>query len=155
VVALTGKEAEADYLKALGAKEVMLRTSLDLTKIKPLDKTTWAGAIDNLGGEVLAWMASTMQIGAPIAAVGLAASMSLNTTVAPFILRGVSLLGVDSVNCEMEVRQRVWNRLATDMKPRHLADATRLIPFEALPTVFDDFIGSRTKGRVVVDMAAG
>ncbi len=155
VVALTGKEAEADYLKVLGAKEVMLRTSLDLAKIKPLDKTTWAGAVDNLGGEVLAWMASTMQIGAPIAAVGLAASMSLNTTVAPFILRGVSLLGVDSVNCEMEVRQRVWNRLATDMKPRHLADATRMIPFEALPTVFDDFIGSRTKGRVVVDMAAG
>jgi acrylyl-CoA reductase (NADPH) len=155
VVALTGKEAEADYLKVLGAKEMMLRTSLDLAKIKPLDKTTWAGAVDNLGGEVLAWMASTMQIGAPIAAVGLAASMSLNTTVAPFILRGVSLLGVDSVNCEMEVRQRVWNRLATDMKPRHLADATRMIPFEALPTVFDDFIGSRTKGRVVVDMAAG
>jgi putative YhdH/YhfP family quinone oxidoreductase len=155
VVALTGKEAEADYLKALGAKDVMLRSSLDLAKIKPLDKTTWAGAVDNLGGEVLAWMASTMQIGAPIAAVGLAMNMSLNTTVAPFILRGVSLLGVDSVNCEMEVRQRVWNRLATDMKPRHLADATRTIPFEALPTVFDDFIGSRTRGRVVVDMAAG
>lgn len=155
VVALTGKEAEAGYLKALGAKEVMLRTSLDLAKIKPLDKTTWAGAVDNLGGEVLAWMASTMQIGAPIAAVGLAASMSLNTTVAPFILRGVSLLGVDSVNCEMDVRRQVWERLATDMKPRHLAGATRSVPFEQLPTVFDDFIGSRVKGRVVIDMAAG
>lgn len=155
VVALTGKESATDYLKMLGARDVLLRASLDLAKIKPLDKTTWAGAVDNLGGEVLAWMASTMQIGAPIAAVGLAASMTLNTTVAPFILRGVSLLGVDSVNCEMEVRQRVWNRLATDMKPRHLADATRLIPFESLPTVFDDFIESRIKGRVVVDMAAG
>jgi putative YhdH/YhfP family quinone oxidoreductase len=155
VVALTGKETETDYLKTLGAKEVMLRSSLDLAKIKPLDTTTWAGAVDNLGGEVLAWMASTMQIGAPIASVGLALNMSLNTTVAPFILRGVSLLGVDSVNCEMEVRQRVWNRLATDIRPRHLAEATRTIPFEALPTVFDDFIASRARGRVVVDMAAG
>ncbi len=154
VVALTGKEGEADYLKGLGAKEVMLRSSLDLAKIKPLDKTTWAGAVDNLGGEVLAWMASTMQIGAPIAAVGLAASMNLNTTVAPFILRGVSLLGVDSVNCEMDLRRKVWERLATDMKPRRLAGATRTIPFAQLPTVFDDFIGSRAKGRVVVDMAA-
>ncbi|NJN40780.1 MAG: oxidoreductase, partial [Gammaproteobacteria bacterium] len=100
------------------------------------------------------WMASTMQIGAPMAAVGLAASMDLKTTVAPFILRGVSLLGVDSVNCEMPVRQQVWGRLATDMKPGHLAGATRTVPFEHLPTVFDDFIGSRVKGRVVVDMAA-
>jgi len=154
VVALTGKEAEADYLKGLGAKEVMLRTSLDLAKIKPLDKAMWAGAIDNLGGEVLAWMASTMQIGAPIASVGLAASMNLNTTVAPFILRGVSLLGVDSVNCEMATRQKVWERLAADMKPRHLAGATRTIPFAQLPSVFDDFVGARVKGRVVVDMAA-
>ena len=155
VVALTGKEGEVGYLKELGAKDVMLRAGLDLAKIKPLDKATWAGAVDNLGGEVLAWMASTMHIGAPIASVGLAASMNLNTTVAPFILRGVSLLGVDSVNCEMEVRQKVWERLATDMKPRHLAGATRTIPFEQLPTVFDDFIASRMKGRIVVDMAAG
>jgi acrylyl-CoA reductase (NADPH) len=155
VVALTGKDGANEYLKGLGAKEILARQSLDLAKIKPLDKATWAGAVDNLGGEVLAWMASTMQIGAPIASVGLAASMSLNTTVAPFILRGVSLLGVDSVNCEMAVRQKVWGRLATDMKPRHLAGATRTVPFDQLATVFDDFIASRVQGRVVVDMAAG
>jgi acrylyl-CoA reductase (NADPH) len=154
VVALTGKDGATGYLKGLGAKDVLARQSLDLAKIKPLDKATWAGAVDNLGGEVLAWMASTMQIGAPIASVGLAASMNLNTTVAPFILRGVSLLGVDSVNCEMAVRQKVWGRLATDMKPRHLAGATRTVPFDALPTVFDDFIASRVQGRIVVDMAA-
>ncbi|MCL4800435.1 MAG: oxidoreductase [Burkholderiales bacterium] len=154
VVALTGKEGEGDYLKGLGAAEVVLRSSLDLAKIKPLDKATWAGAVDNLGGDVLAWMASTMQIGAPIAAVGLAASMSLNTTVAPFILRGVSLLGVDSVNCEMPVRQQVWARLAGDMKPKHLAGAIRTVPFEALPSVFEDFVKARVKGRIVVDMAA-
>jgi putative YhdH/YhfP family quinone oxidoreductase len=154
VVAITGKAAEADYLKGLGAREVMLRSGIDLAKIKPLDKTTWAGAVDNLGGEMLAWLASTMQIGAPLAAVGLAASMNLNTTVAPFILRGVSLLGVDSVNCQMPQRQAVWQRLATDMRPRHLAQLTRTIPFDDLPKVFDDFLQARVRGRIVVDMAA-
>jgi putative YhdH/YhfP family quinone oxidoreductase len=154
VVALTGKEHESAYLKDLGAKEVMLRSGLDLAKIKPLDKASWAGAVDNLGGEVLAWLASTMQIGAPLAAVGLAASMELKTTVAPFILRGVSLLGVDSVNCPMPQRRAVWERLAGDLKPRHLAAATRTIPFESLPTVFDDFLKARIRGRIVVDLAA-
>jgi acrylyl-CoA reductase (NADPH) len=155
VVALTGKEQESAYLEHLGAKEVMLRSSLDLAKIKPLDKAMWAGAVDNLGGDVLAWLASTMNIGAPLAAVGLAASMELKTTVAPFILRGVSLLGVDSVNCPMAQRRRVWERLAGDLKPRHLAAMTRTIPFDELPGVFDDFLKARVRGRVVVDMAAG
>ena len=154
VVALTGKEHETAYLKDLGAKEVMLRSSLDLAKIKPLDKAMWAGAVDNLGGDVLAWLAATMQIGAPIAAVGLAASMTLNTTVAPFILRGVSLLGVDSVNCPMPQRRQVWERLAGEMRPRHLAAMTRTIPFDDLPTVFDDFLKAKIRGRIVVDMAA-
>ncbi|MFO1364439.1 MAG: oxidoreductase [Burkholderiales bacterium] len=154
VVAITGKAAESDYLTGLGANEVKLRSSIDLTQIKPLDKATWAGAVDNLGGEMLAWLASTMAIGAPLAAVGLAASMNLNTTVAPFILRGVSLLGVDSVNCLMAQRQAVWQRLATDMRPRHLAQLTRTIPFDDLPRVFDDFIQARVRGRIVVDMAA-
>ena len=152
VVALTGKEQESEYLKRIGAREVMLRQSLDLTKIKPLDKAMWAGAVDNLGGEVLSWMASTMQIGGTLASVGLAASMSLNTTVAPFILRGASLLGIDSVNCPMAQRAEVWRRLATDMKPAHLAELTRTIAFDELPGVFDDFIKSRVKGRVVVDI---
>jgi putative YhdH/YhfP family quinone oxidoreductase len=154
VVAITGKAEETAYLKDLGAKEVTLRSSIDLAKIKPLDKAMWAGAVDNLGGEMLAWLASTMQVGAPLAAVGLAASMSLNTTVAPFILRGVSLLGVDSVNCPMAQRAGVWQRLATDMRPRHLAALTRTIPFDDLPKVFDDFIKSKVRGRIVVDMAA-
>jgi acrylyl-CoA reductase (NADPH) len=154
VVALTGKEAETDYLKGLGAKEVMLRQSLDLAKIKPLGKETWAGAVDNLGGDVLSWMASTMQVGGTLASIGLAASMNFNTTVAPFILRGVSLLGIDSVNCPMPQRSAVWERLATDMKPRHLAAMTRHIVFADLPAAFDDYIAGRVKGRVVVDIAA-
>jgi acrylyl-CoA reductase (NADPH) len=154
VVALTGKANEADYLKKLGAKEVKLRSELDLTKIKPMDKSLWAGAVDNLGGEVLAWMASTMQVGGTIASIGLAASMSLNTTVAPFILRGVSLLGIDSVNCPMPLRQEVWRRLAGEMRPANLKEVARTIPFEELPAVFDKFIASQIRGRVVVDLAA-
>jgi acrylyl-CoA reductase (NADPH) len=154
VTALTGKESESAYLRMLGAKEVMPRKSLDLSKIKPLDKATWAGAVDNLGGEVLAWMASTMMIGGTIAAIGLAASMSLNTTVAPFILRGVSLLGIDSGTTPMPVRREVWRRLATDLRPAHLKEMTRTIPFEQLPQAFDGFIKGAARGRVVVDMAA-
>ena len=154
VVALTGKESQSDYLRKIGAAEVMLRSSLDLAKIKPLDRATWAGAIDNLGGEVLAWLASTMQIDGTLASVGLAAGTGLNTTVMPFILRGVSLLGIDSVNCPMPVRAEVWRRLATDMKPQQLEAMTRTIPFDALPEVFDDFLKARVTGRIVVAIGA-
>jgi len=154
VTALTGKESESDYLRKLGAKDVMARKSLDLAKIKPLDRATWAGAVDNLGGEVLAWMASTMMVGGTIAAIGLAASMSLNTTVAPFILRGVSLLGIDSGTTPMPLRREVWRRLATDLRPAHLAEMTRTIPFDELPGAFEGLIKGAAKGRIVVDMAA-
>jgi putative YhdH/YhfP family quinone oxidoreductase len=154
VVALTGKESETDYLKGLGAKEVKLRQSMDLAKIRPLDKALWAGAVDNLGGDVLAWIASTMAQGGTIASIGLAASPTLNTTVLPFILRGACLLGIDSGYTPMALRQQVWQRLATDMKPRHLAGMTRTIAFEHLPGVFDNFIKGKAKGRIVVDLAA-
>lgn len=88
VHALTGKAESADYLQAIGAHEIILRSSLDLTKIRPLGTASWAGAIDNLGGDVLSWIASTMQPNGTIASIGLAASMEFKTTVAPFILRG-------------------------------------------------------------------
>ena len=153
VVALTGKESETDYLKELGATEVMLRQSLDLAKIKPLGKELWAGAVDNLGGDYLAWIASTMKQGGTIASIGLAASMSLNTTVAPFILRGASLLGIDSGYIGDPYRSGVWQHLASDMKPRHLAAMTRHIPFADLPAAFDDYIQGRVKGRVAVTIA--
>ncbi|MCC7312512.1 MAG: oxidoreductase [Sulfuritalea sp.] len=153
VVALTGKESETDYLKELGASEVMLRQSLDLAKIKPLGKELWAGAVDNLGGDFLAWIASTMKQGGTIASIGLAASMNLNTTVAPFILRGASLLGIDSGYIGDPYRSGVWQRLASDMKPCHLAAMTRHIAFADLPAAFDDYIQGRVKGRVVVKIA--
>lgn len=155
VVALTGKENEADWLKKLGAGEVKLRKEIDLTKIKPLDKATWQGAVDNLGGEVLAWMASTMKFNGVIASIGLAAGFGLNTTVMPFILRGVSLLGINSTDApSAELERKVWSRLATDMKPGGLKDMARTIPFADLPTVFDDFIGAKVTGRIVVDLNA-
>jgi len=152
VVALTGKASEADYLRSLGAAEVMLRSDLDLAKIRPLDKARWAAAVDNLGGDVLAWIASTMAQGGTIASIGLAASMSLNTTVAPFILRGVSLLGVDSGYIREPYRSGVWQRLASDMRPPHLAMMSRKIAFAELPATFDEYIAGRAKGRVVVEI---
>lgn len=150
VVALTGKATESEYLKGLGAREVILRSSLDLTRIKPLDKATWAGAVDNLGGEVLSWLASTMNIGGALASIGLAASHTLSTTVMPFILRGVSLLGVDSVNAAMAVRNQVWQRLATDLKPRHLQSMVTTVELEGLTPVFERILKSQIRGRTVV-----
>ncbi|HVY05442.1 MAG TPA: oxidoreductase [Burkholderiales bacterium] len=153
VVAMTGKENESEYLKKIGAAEVMLRGSLDLAKVKPLDKATWAGAVDNLGGDVLAWLASTMQIGAPLASIGLAASHALSTTVMPFILRGVSLLGIDSVNAAMPVREKVWQRLGSDLKPRQLRVMTTTVEFSDLPGVFKKILDKQIRGRTVVRIA--
>jgi acrylyl-CoA reductase (NADPH) len=155
VVALTGKESEAEWLKKLGAREIMFRKNLDLQKIKPLDKATWAGAVDNLGGEVLAWMVSTMKVNGVIASIGLAASASLNTTVMPFILRGVSLLGINSTDSPTpELRREVWRRLAGDLRPPLLKEMCRTIAFAELPKAFDDFINARVSRRVVVDVGA-
>jgi putative YhdH/YhfP family quinone oxidoreductase len=153
VAALTGKEAESDYLKRIGATEVMLRSSLDLSRIKPLDKATWAGAVDNLGGDVLSWIASTMQVSGTLASIGLAASHTFNTTVMPFILRGVSLLGVDSVNTSMALREKVWRRLGTDLKPRRLQSIASTVNFADLPGVFEKVMKAQVRGRTVVKIA--
>lgn len=153
VTALTGKEAEFDYLKRLGAAEVMFRSSLDLSRIRPLDKALWAGAVDSLGGDVLAWMASTMKPGGTIASIGLAAGTSLNTTVMPFILRGVSLLGIDSVFVGEPYRSRVWERLGSDLRPRNLCEMTHTVCFDELPGVFDSYMKGTARGRLVVEVA--
>jgi acrylyl-CoA reductase (NADPH) len=150
VTALTGKESEVDYLKGLGAAAVMFRSALDLSRLRSLDKTLWAGAVDNLGGEVLAWIVSTMKQGGTIASIGLAASPSLTTTVMPFILRGACLLGIDSGYIGEPYRSGVWQRLASDLRPQHLQSMTRCIAFDELPEVFDDFLKGRAHGRVVV-----
>jgi acrylyl-CoA reductase (NADPH) len=153
VVALTGKESESAWLKKLGAKEILLRQSVNLEKIKPLDKATWAGAVDNLGGPVLAWIASTMKENGTIASVGLAQSAELHTWVMPFILRGASLLGINSGDSSNDIREMVWRRMATDLKPPLLKEMARTIPFRELPGVFDDFINAKVSRRVVVDLS--
>jgi acrylyl-CoA reductase (NADPH) len=155
VVALTGKQSETEYLRGLGAREVKLRSELDLKKIRPLEKATYAGAVDNLGGEILSWMCSSMKFGGTIASIGLASGPELKTTVMPFILRGVSLLGINSTDVPTrEQHEEVWRRLATDMRPPQLKSMARTIPFDQLPSAFDDFITGRVKGRIVVAIGA-
>ncbi len=151
VVAITGKAAEEGaWLKSIGAAEVLARQSIDLSKIRPLGAATYAGAIDNLGGDILAWLLSMQKVGGTVAAVGLAADMKLHTTVAPFILRGVHLLGTDSANCPMGLRQTLWNRLAVDWRPDRVHDQVRTIDFEDLPTHFDAYLKGMVRGRTVV-----
>ena len=152
VTALTGKDSESDYLRRIGASEVMLRSSIDVAKIRPLDKALWAGGVDNLGGDTLAWMLSTMQQSATVASIGLAANHAWKASVMPFILRGVSLLGIDSGYTPNPQRQQIWDRLADDLKPAHLDDMVRVIPLSQLPDVFQDFLDAKVRGRIVVDI---
>ncbi|MCK2095244.1 oxidoreductase [Thauera aromatica] len=154
VAALTGKASESDYLRGLGAAEVRLRAEIDFDKVRPLEAAQWAGAIDNVGGPILHWVLATMKQAGTVASIGNAASFDLHTTVFPFILRGVSLLGIDSGYMSFPTRLRVWERLGRDLKPRHLAAVTRTIDFDALPGAFDDYIQGRIKGRTVVRIGA-
>jgi acrylyl-CoA reductase (NADPH) len=150
VVAVSGKADAAEYLTALGASEILDRKSLDLGS-RPLEAARFAGAIDNLGGEVLTWLTRTVDFWGNIASIGLAASPELKTTVMPFILRGVALLGINSSATRREWRLAVWQRIATDLRPRQLARiVTRTIDFAELPGVFPDYIAGRVTGRTLV-----
>lgn len=150
VVAVTGKESATEYLRQLGAARVLLRDKIDLGK-RPMEEAQFAGAIDNVGGELLTWLTRTMSFWGNIASIGLAASPELKTTVMPFILRGVSLLGINSVYTPRALRLQVWQRLASDLKPRHLDSiVTRTINFDALPTSFDGYLKGGIIGRTVV-----
>jgi acrylyl-CoA reductase (NADPH) len=150
VVAVTGKQSATEYLRQLGAARVLMRDQIDLGK-RPMEEAQFAGAIDNVGGELLTWLTRTMSFWGNIASIGLAASPELKTTVLPFILRGVSLLGINSVYTPRAVREQVWKRLASDLKPRHLDKiVTRTIDFDALPTAFDAYLKGGIIGRTVV-----
>lgn len=153
VVAVTGKQASVDYLQRLGAARVLLRDQIN-TGSRPLEEAQFAGAIDNVGGELLTWLTRTTRFWGNIASIGLAASPELKTTVMPFILRGVSLLGINSVYTPRPLRLQVWQRLATDLKPRHLDSiVTRTIAFEQLPGAFDEYLKAGVTGRTVVRIA--
>ena len=150
VIAVSGKADAAEYLKSLGAAEVLDRKNLDLGT-RPLEAARFAGAIDNLGGEVLTWLTRTVDFWGNIASIGLAASPKLETTVMPFILRGVALLGINSSATRREWRLAVWQRIATDLKPRQLARiVTRTIAFDELPNAFPDYIAGKVTGRTLV-----
>lgn len=150
VVALTRKAEEEPYLRSLGASRILPAAQVELDKVRPLEAGQWAGAVDNVGGSVLHWMLATMKQAGTVASIGNAASVELHTTVFPFILRGVSLLGVDSGYMGFPTRQRVWDRLATDLKPAALHSMTRTVAFDDLAPVFEDFVAGRIKGRTVV-----
>jgi acrylyl-CoA reductase (NADPH) len=150
VVAVSGKPDAEAYLRELGAARVLARQDIDLGS-RPMEKALWAGAIDNLGGEVLTWLTRTVDYWGNIASIGLAASAELHTTVMPFILRGVSILGINSVATPRASRLEVWNRIATDLKPARLDRiANRVVDFADLPAQFDDYLKGRVMGRTVV-----
>jgi len=150
VVALTSKPGERDYLLSLGAIEVLSTKEIQMGA-RPLESSMWAGAVDSLGGEPLAWLTRTMQPEGVIASIGNAAGIDLHTTVMPFILRGVRLIGVNSDNSPATTR-RIWQRLATDLRPSHLRSIARVIPFDELPQAIDAVIAGRIKGRTVVQI---
>ena len=151
VVAMSGKKEAVEYLRSLGAAEVLDRNAMVFGK-RALEEPLWAGAVDSVGGEPLAWLARSMQRDGVIASFGNAAGNDFQGSVLPFILRGVRLIGV-FVNNPMPVRQRIWQRLVTDLKPRHLERSGRRIPFETLPAAFEDLLAARVTGRMVVDFS--
>ena len=155
VVALTGKDKEHDYLRSLGASEILSRSQVDLNSTRPLEKAQWAGALDAVGGETLSWLTRSMQQNGAIASFGNAGGVELHTTVFPFILRGVKLLGVDSAATEMPLRKQIWQRLANELKPRRLAQLTHPVPFAELPGIFPKMLQGEGHGRTVVKIAGG
>lgn len=152
VVALSRKPDTDGYLAALGASRV-LDTAATVHGDAPLEKAQWGGAIDNLGGAVLAWLTRTVKPWGSIAGIGLAGGAELHTTVMPFILRGISLLGITSANCPVERRQRVWQRLVGDLRPRHLERMVAgVVTLDTLPDVFDRVLSGDHRGRFLVEI---
>ena len=153
VIAVTGKPDEKEYLEAIGARRILLRDEIEFGK-RPMEKAEWAGAIDNLGGEYLAWLTRTTGYGGNIASVGLASGIKLETTVMPFILRAVCLLGINSVDTPRDLRLAVWSRIGGDLRPRRLARiGQRAIRFDDLPEAFQAYIDGTVTGRTVVEIA--
>ena len=149
VTAVTGKDVEHGFLKELGASEVIARQSVEPGG-RPLEKPLWAAAFDSVGGDQLAWLTRTMNTHGLIASFGNAGGIELKTTVLPFILRGVRLIGVDSAATPMPLRTKVWQRLASDLKPRHLERIAFRIGLEDLPGHFDKLVKGAARGRAVV-----
>ncbi len=156
VVASTGKPDAAERLKALGAADVIGRLPEDPdAKPRPLGKTRWAGAVDCVGGKTLADVLSTVRYGGAVAASGLTGGAALNTTVMPFILRGVALLGIDSVNMPIGPRRELWQKLGSSLRPQHLSDISNDVDVKDVAGVLDEVQAGRYSGRAVVRVAGG
>jgi acrylyl-CoA reductase (NADPH) len=149
VTAVTGKNHEHAFLQRLGAQEVLARSAIDLGT-RPLEKSLWAAAFDSVGGDQLSWLTRSMNQGGLIASFGNAGGIELKTNVLPFILRGVRLIGVDSAATPMPLRRKVWQRLASDLKPRHLADIANTIELADLGAYFEKMLKGGIRGRAVV-----
>ncbi len=154
VAAVTGRPDQAEYLKSLGATTIVAREALNETTKRPLEAETWAGCVDAVGGEMLARILGQMKYGASVSAVGLAGGAGLPATVIPFLLRGVNLLGIDSVMQPTENRLRAWERIATDLPMDKLEAMIRPAKLSDLPALGADILKGQVKGRVVVDVNA-
>jgi NADPH2:quinone reductase len=150
VIAITGKREAVEDLRALGASQILFRQDLTMGQ-HPLEKGQWGGAIDTVGGEMLAWLTRTVLPWGNIASIGLSGGSKLHTTVMPFILRGVSLLGIASADCPMPLRLHIWQRLATDLRPRHLSQIiTGTVSLNELLPVLNRMLAGAHQGRTVV-----
>ncbi len=154
VHAVSGKPEQYDYLRALGASECISRDQV-MGSGKPLDKARWAGCIDSVGGDMLASICTQVKPWGNIAACGLAGGIKLNTTVMPFIIRGVSLIGIDSPTCPYTIRETIWKKLAGSWKPRHLdAIATKEVGLDGIAGVLDGMLEGGSVGRTLVKIGA-
>lgn len=154
VAAVTGRPETGDYLRSLGASKIVARDSIDTVSKKPLEATAWAGCIDAVGGEMLARVLGQLKYGASVAAVGLAGGASLPASVIPFLLRGVNLLGIDSVMQPYESRSRAWQRLARDLPLEKLEAMIRPAALADVPELGAQILKGKIKGRIVVDVNA-
>jgi acrylyl-CoA reductase (NADPH) len=152
VAASTGRAELADYLKSLGASEIVDRAVLASPSPKPMETERWSGAIDSVGGDTLAGVIRTLYHGSSVAACGLAGGFKLNTTVFPFILRGVNLLGIDSVRTSQQTRMAVWKRIATDLPLDRLDAMSRVEPLSNIVELGEQILAGKTRGRVVIDV---
>ena len=152
VTAITGKESEREYLVKLGAHDILSRHTIQFTD-RPIEHAQWAAAVDAAGGELLSWLVKTTTAWGGIASTGLTGGIDLKLSVIPFILRGVSLIGIDSVTCPMDIRKDVWHRLATDMK-RDLSPMTREITLDELPQAFETLAAGQARGRFLVRLGS-
>ncbi|MDE4096268.1 acryloyl-CoA reductase [Phaeobacter gallaeciensis] len=152
VAAVTGRPETADYLRSLGATQIVAREEINETVKRPLESETWAGCVDAVGGAMLARVLGQMKYGASVAAVGLAGGANLPATVVPFLLRGVNLLGIDSVMQPYDNRLRAWERIATDLPMDKLEAMIQPATLQDLPQLGADILKGQVKGRVVVDV---